>query len=168
MVEEYGRGWKNLGKGSNRISIRINPGEGHGHSKKTNTGGPYSKHGIWHENLDEVKRIAGTYGLVISGVHMHIGSGGDMEHLKRITSKLVEFAKQFDDLTTINFGGGLPYQYNPDLPQEDISGYKEISSCGTRESRSTRSAFLKSSVLYGRVSSPTIFVLPAMCFLITR
>jgi diaminopimelate decarboxylase len=126
MVDEYGRGWKDLGIGSNRISIRINPGEGHGHSKKTNTGGPYSKHGIWYENLDEVKRIAGTYGLVISGVHMHIGSGGDMEHLKRITSKLVEFAKQFDDLATINFGGGLPYQYNPDLPQEDVTGYKDI------------------------------------------
>jgi diaminopimelate decarboxylase len=126
MVAEYGQAWQDLKMGSNRISIRINPGEGHGHSKKTNTGGPYSKHGIWHENLDEVKSIAGTYGLVISGIHMHIGSGGDMEHLKRITGKLVEFAEEFDDLQTINFGGGLPYQYNPELPQEDISGYKEI------------------------------------------
>jgi len=126
MVAEYGQGWQESKMGSNRISIRINPGEGHGHSKKTNTGGPYSKHGIWHENLDEVKRIAGTYGLIISGVHMHIGSGGDMEHLKRITAKLVEFAEEFDDLQTINFGGGLPYQYNPELPQEDIFGYKDI------------------------------------------
>ncbi len=92
MVAEYGQAWQELKMGSNRISIRINPGEGHGHSKKTNTGGPYSKHGIWHENLDEVKQIAGTYGLVISGIHMHIGSGGDMEHLERITGKLVEFA----------------------------------------------------------------------------
>ncbi|QPJ66294.1 MAG: diaminopimelate decarboxylase [Candidatus Nitrohelix vancouverensis] len=126
MVEEYGKAFQKQGKGSNKISIRINPGEGAGHSKKTNTGGPYSKHGIWHENLDEVKKLAKTYGLVISGVHMHIGSGGDMEHLKRITAKLVEFAKQFDAVEVINFGGGLPYQYNPDLPQEDISAYKAI------------------------------------------
>ncbi len=126
MVEEYGKAFQKHGKGSNKISIRINPGEGAGHSKKTNTGGPYSKHGIWHENLDEVKKLAETYGLVISGVHMHIGSGGDMEHLKRITGKLVEFAKQFDAVEVINFGGGLPYQYNPDLPQEDISAYKAI------------------------------------------
>ena len=125
MLEEYGQAQKMHG-GSEKISIRINPGEGHGHSKKTNTGGPYSKHGIWFQNLDAVKRIAKEYGLVVSGVHMHIGSGGDMSHLKRITGKLVEFAREFDVLETINFGGGLPYQYDPELPQEDVSGYKAI------------------------------------------
>ena len=30
-----------------------------------------------------------------------------MEHLKRITGKLVEFAKQFEEIETVNFGGGL-------------------------------------------------------------
>ena len=33
------------------VWLRINPGFGHGHSKKTNTGGEYSKHGIWHGDL---------------------------------------------------------------------------------------------------------------------
>ncbi len=126
MLEEYGRGCQEAGRGSNRVSIRINPGEGHGHSRKTNTGGPYSKHGIWYQNLEEARELAQKYGLIISGVHMHIGSGGDMEHLKRITGKLVEFAKQFEDLQTINFGGGLPYEYHPENPQEDLSGYKDI------------------------------------------
>lgn len=126
MVREYGQALKRFGHGSNRISIRINPGEGHGHSRKTNTGGPYSKHGIWHQNLDKVKAIAREYGLRVTGVHMHIGSGGDMEHLERITSKLVDFAKQFWELEVINFGGGLPYQYREGLPQIDISGYKPI------------------------------------------
>ena len=32
------------------ITLRINPGFGHGHSQKTNTGGEQSKHGIWHEH----------------------------------------------------------------------------------------------------------------------
>ncbi|MZH15098.1 MAG: diaminopimelate decarboxylase [Nitrospinae bacterium] len=126
MVEEYGQALKKKGAGSAKISIRINPGEGAGHSRKTNTGGPYSKHGIWYQNLDEVKQLLKKYDLTLSGVHMHIGSGGDMEHLKRITGKLVDFAKEFPDVETINFGGGLPYQYDPDLPQEDISGYKSI------------------------------------------
>ena len=126
MVEEYGQALKKKGAGSPKISIRINPGEGAGHSKKTNTGGPYSKHGIWYQNLDEVKQILKEYGLTLSGIHMHIGSGGDMEHLKRITGKLVDFAKEFPDVETINFGGGLPYQYDPDQPQEDITGYKAI------------------------------------------
>jgi len=125
MLEEYGCAFKSIG-GSPKVSIRINPGEGAGHSKKTNTGGPYSKHGIWYENLSEARDIAKTYNLIISGVHIHIGSGGDMGHLKRITGKLVDFAKEFNDLEVVNFGGGLPYQYDPDLPQEDISRYKSI------------------------------------------
>ena len=126
MLEEYGCAFKSIGRGSAKVSIRINPGEGAGHSKKTNTGGPYSKHGIWYENLSEARDIAKKYNLIISGVHIHIGSGGDMDHLKRITGKLVDFAKEFNDLEVVNFGGGLPYQYDPDLPQEDISRYKSI------------------------------------------
>ena len=126
MLEEYGCAFENNKQGSQKVSIRINPGEGTGHSKKTNTGGPYSKHGIWHENLNDARVLAKKYGLKISGVHIHIGSGGDMEHLKRITGKLVDFAKEFVDLEVVNFGGGLPYQYNPDLPPENISGYKSV------------------------------------------
>jgi len=126
MLEEYGSAFGKKKQGNQNISIRINPGEGAGHSKKTNTGGPYSKHGIWYENLNEARAIAKNYGLTITGVHIHIGSGGDMEHLKRITGKLVDFAKEFSDLEVINFGGGLPYQYDPDLPREDVFGYKSI------------------------------------------
>lgn len=126
MLEEYGETRKRLGLGSEGVSIRINPGEGAGHSKKTNTGGPYSKHGIWYENLDEAKAIAQKYDLKIIGAHTHIGSGGDMEHLSRITGKLVDFAKQFPDLQIVNFGGGLPYEYDPDQPQADISSYQPI------------------------------------------
>jgi diaminopimelate decarboxylase len=126
MLDEYGCAFNKVAQGNPNVSIRINPGEGAGHSKKTNTGGPYSKHGIWFENLGEARDIAKRHGLVISGVHTHIGSGGDMDHLKRITGKLVDFAKEFDELEVVNFGGGLPYQYNPDLPQEDITRYKSI------------------------------------------
>jgi diaminopimelate decarboxylase len=133
MLEEYGGTRQRLGFGSDSVSIRINPGEGAGHSKKTNTGGPYSKHGIWYENLDEAKAIAEKYGLRITGVHTHIGSGGDMEHLSRITGKLVEFAKEFPDLRVINFGGGLPYEYDPEKPQTDISTYHPILEERTQE-----------------------------------
>jgi diaminopimelate decarboxylase len=40
------------------ITLRLNPGFGHGHSRKVNTGGPWSKHGIWHEDLDKVLAMA--------------------------------------------------------------------------------------------------------------
>src|SRR5439155_8804508 len=47
------------------ITLRINPGFGHGHSQKTNTGGEQSKHGIWHEQLDDCLRRADHHGLNI-------------------------------------------------------------------------------------------------------
>jgi len=133
MLEEYGETRKRLGFGSDGVSIRINPGEGIGHSKKTNTGGPYSKHGIWYQNLEDAKAIAKKYELRIVGVHTHIGSGGDMEHLSRITGKLVEFAKQFPELRSVNFGGGLPYEYDPEKPQVDIGDYQPILEDRARE-----------------------------------
>ncbi len=126
MLEEYGKTLQRMGRGRSGVSIRINPGEGAGHSKKTNTGGPYSKHGIWYDNLDDVRKICDQYGMQITGVHIHIGSGGDMEHLKRITGKLVEYAKEFPDVEVVNFGGGLPYQYRTDVPQADVSEYQPI------------------------------------------
>ena len=49
------------------ITLRINPGFGHGHSQKTNTGGEQSKHGIWHEDLADCLRRADANGLGISG-----------------------------------------------------------------------------------------------------
>ncbi len=133
MLEDYGETRRRLGIGSDGVSIRINPGEGAGHSKKTNTGGPYSKHGIWHENLDEAKTIAKKYDLKIIGAHTHIGSGGDMAHLSRITGKLVDLAKQFPDLQIVNFGGGLPYEYDPEKPQTVISDYQPILKERTQE-----------------------------------
>src|SRR5262249_46837064 len=66
------------------ITLRINPGFGHGHSKKTNTGGEQSKHGIWHTDLPECLRAADSYGLSVTGLHMHIGSGTDLEHLRHV------------------------------------------------------------------------------------
>ena len=54
------------------ITLRINPGFGHGHSQKTNTGGDHSKHGIWHEQLREVLAHAARHGLTITGAaHAH-------------------------------------------------------------------------------------------------
>lgn len=95
-------------------SIRVNPGEGHGHSNKTNTGGPSSKHGIYHDQLEDAKAVAKELGIKIIGVHSHIGSGTDLSHWLRIKDKTLEFARSFQDLEFINLGGGIPVVYNPE------------------------------------------------------
>uniref|UniRef100_A0AC34FUM1 Orn/DAP/Arg decarboxylase 2 N-terminal domain-containing protein n=1 Tax=Panagrolaimus sp. ES5 TaxID=591445 RepID=A0AC34FUM1_9BILA len=70
---------KQLGKIStgHRIWLRINPGFGHGHSQKTNTGGENSKHGIWHTDLQQALAVIQQFHLHLVGLHMHIGSGVD-------------------------------------------------------------------------------------------
>lgn len=40
------------------VTLRINPGFGHGHSHKVNTGGEWSKHGIWHTDVEQVLQNA--------------------------------------------------------------------------------------------------------------
>jgi len=106
------------------ITLRVNPGFGHGHSQKTNTGGEGSKHGIWHGDIPEVLRRAEWAGLSVTGLHMHIGSGTDLAHLAEVAGALERVAGEIGrSLTTISAGGGLPVPYKPGEVHADLSGY---------------------------------------------
>jgi diaminopimelate decarboxylase len=105
-------------------TLRINPGFGHGHSQKTNTGGPQSKHGIWHEQVTECLRRADMHNVAITGLHMHIGSGTDLEHLSQVCHALEEVALEVGrTLTTISAGGGLPVPYREGQHYVDLDQY---------------------------------------------
>lgn len=94
------------------VWLRINPGFGHGHSHKVNTGGEASKHGIWHENLDEALARVDRYALDLVGLHMHLGSGADLEHLARVGDAMVHAVRRAGrDLRAVSGGGGLPIPY---------------------------------------------------------
>jgi diaminopimelate decarboxylase len=106
------------------ITLRINPGFGHGHSQKTNTGGAQSKHGIWHEQLDDCLRRADRHGLAVTGIHMHIGSGTDLTHLSQVCGALERAALAVGrSVTTISVGGGLPIPYKSGQSYVDIDQY---------------------------------------------
>ena len=106
------------------VTLRVNPGFGHGHSQKTNTGGEGSKHGIWHEEIPEVLRRAEWSGLAVTGLHMHIGSGTDLAHLAEVAGALERVAVEIGrSLTTVSAGGGLPVPYRPGEVHADLSGY---------------------------------------------
>jgi diaminopimelate decarboxylase len=106
------------------ITLRINPGFGHGHSRKTNTGGEQSKHGIWHEGLRDAIGLAAQYSLEVTGLHMHIGSGTDFEHLAKVCGALSEAALEVGPtLTRISVGGGLPVPYRPSERPLDVPAY---------------------------------------------
>ncbi|WJV53192.1 diaminopimelate decarboxylase [Prodigiosinella aquatilis] len=96
------------------VWLRVNPGFGHGHSQKTNTGGENSKHGIWHADLPLALAEIERYSLRLVGIHMHIGSGVDYGHLEQVCDAMVRQVIDFgQDLDAISAGGGLsiPYRY---------------------------------------------------------
>ena len=103
MIDQLGR--RAPGR---EITLRINPGFGHGHSQKTNTGGKQSKHGIWHTQLGDCRRRADQYQLKITGLHMHIGSGTDLEHLSEVCGAMEKAAMEAGDaITSISAGGAV-------------------------------------------------------------
>jgi diaminopimelate decarboxylase len=109
------------------VTLRINPGFGHGHSQKTNTGGQQSKHGIWHELLGECLQRCDRNGLSITGVHMHIGSGTDLEHLAQVCGSLENAVLEVGrSVTTISAGGGLPIPYHAKQSYVDLDKYFEL------------------------------------------
>jgi len=106
------------------VWIRINPGFGHGHSPKTNTGGENSKHGIWFEDvrraLDEILK----YKLKLVGVHMHIGSGVDYGHLESVCGAMIDLIKREKiDVGSISAGGGLSVPYRAGEDPIDAAHY---------------------------------------------
>ncbi len=119
MIEQLGRA-----AAGRDITLRLNPGFGHGHSQKTNTGGEHSKHGIWHADLGKCLRLAKEHGLRISGLHMHIGSGTDLEHLSQVCGALEKAAGEIGpQLASISAGGGLPIPYREEQSYVDLDAY---------------------------------------------
>ncbi len=109
------------------VTLRINPGFGHGHSQKTNTGGEQSKHGIWHTQIDDCLRRADQFGVTVTGLHMHIGSGTDLEHLSEVCAAMEKSAIEVGrTLTTISAGGGLPVPYKNTDSYVDLAKYFEL------------------------------------------
>ena len=107
-----------------RVWLRINPGFGHGHSQKTNTGGENSKHGIWYADMPAALEVLQRYNLKLVGIHMHIGSGVDYGHLEQVCGAMVRQVVDFgQDLEAISAGGGLSIPYREGEEAIDTDHY---------------------------------------------
>nr|WP_109787644.1 diaminopimelate decarboxylase [Pseudomonas sp. OV226] len=122
-----------------RVWLRINPGFGHGHSRKTNTGGENSKHGIWHDQVHEALDVIRQFGLKLVGLHMHIGSGVDYAHLEQVGNAMASAVKMLDhDIEAFSIGGGLSTPYREGDEPVDIQRYANA----WRQARQDIEAFL--------------------------
>ena len=126
MLDQLGEGLGDAARG-HRVWLRINPGFGHGHSRKTNTGGEHSKHGIWPADIPAALQAIERNGLRLQGLHMHIGSGVDYGHLAQVCDAMVQLvadvAAQGHDVTAISAGGGLSIPYRVGDASVDTDHY---------------------------------------------
>jgi diaminopimelate decarboxylase len=119
QLDYYGQRFPN-----SDVSIRINPGLGSGGTNRTNTGGPASPFGIWHEQLPDVFRKLRENSMNVSRIHTHIGSGSDPEVWKKTAGMSLDIVEKFLEngynIETLNLGGGykvarMSYEKKTDL-----------------------------------------------------
>jgi diaminopimelate decarboxylase len=102
------------------VTVRINPGTGSGHNNRTNVGGPGASFGIWHGLIADVLAVAKQYRVRITGMHTHIGSGGDPEVWKHCARLSLNIAAKLPDVTTLSLGGGFKIARMPGEPSADL------------------------------------------------
>jgi diaminopimelate decarboxylase len=116
QLETFGR----LAPGR-ELSVRLNPGLGSGSTNRTNTGGPASSFGIWHEYLGDVKTVAERHDLRITRLHSHIGSGTDPAVWKRVTRMTLDLAAKLPEVAVVNLGGGFKVGRMPGEASADLA-----------------------------------------------
>ncbi|MFN0096286.1 MAG: diaminopimelate decarboxylase [Dehalococcoidia bacterium] len=110
------------------IALRVNPGFGHGHVQACDTGGPSSKHGIWHEDLDGPLGMANDAGLEVVGLHAHVGTGPQIrefdDNMRKLGDVFGALLPRFPRAVAVNFGGGIPHPYRPNAERFEIEPYR--------------------------------------------
>jgi len=115
QLEEFGR----VAPGG-EVSVRMNPGLGTGSTKRTNTGGPASSFGIWHEAMGEMVAIARRHRLRVRRLHSHVGSGTDPEVWKRCARMTLDLVQALPEVAIVNLGGGFKVGRMPEEPSVDL------------------------------------------------
>ncbi len=114
-----------------KLSIRLNPGVGSGHVKRTNVAGTSSSFGFWYEKIPEIYKILEKYQLIVERIHIHIGSGSDPDVWKQVAVKALDLIESFPDAKILNLGGGfkvarMPFEKDTDIPALGKAIYPEL------------------------------------------
>ncbi len=112
------------------IALRVNPGFGHGHVQSCDTGGPSSKHGVWHEALASLRERAAAAKFPITSLHAHIGTGPQVrefdENMRKLVDVYAQLLPSFPDVEAVNLGGGIPHPYRPGAEEYDLNWYRPV------------------------------------------
>lgn len=104
------------------VALRFNPGVRVGYGQGANLRYGNDKFGFEAEEIEEALRVAAASGLVVDGVHMHLGWGLQEDAVALVQeafARLAWIAGHVPHLRTINIGGGLGGRYQAaDIPLE--------------------------------------------------
>lgn len=107
-----------------RVCARINPNVGAGHHSHCITGGPKTKFGIYHDQLDKIVETAARHRLKLVGLHSHIGTGIlEAEKFLEAMDITLGVAKQVSGLEFVDFGGGIGIPYRESQKALDLADF---------------------------------------------
>jgi diaminopimelate decarboxylase len=98
-----------------KVTLRFNPGVQAGGHKKLQVGASGSKFGILADQVSEVKRITNELDIIVTGVHMHLGSDiGESASFDKAYAYLLDIAMHWKEtIEYIDLGGGFKVPYHP-------------------------------------------------------
>ncbi len=151
-----------------RVWLRVNPGFGHGHSQKTNTGGENSKHGIWYTDLPAALDVIQRHHLQLVGIHMHIGNdlmrpamygsyhhisalaadGRSLEHAPTVETVVAGPLCESGDVFTQQEGGNVETRALPEVKAGDYLVLHDTGAYGASMSSNYNSRPLLPEVLF--------------------
>ena len=106
------------------ICIRINPHIMAGGNENISVGHIDSKFGISIHQMPLVQRLVETLNIHVEGLHMHTGSDIlDIDVFMRAADILFNIAKDFKELSYIDFGSGFKVPYKKDDYETDIETF---------------------------------------------
>lgn len=130
MLEHFGTAYGN----SVPICIRLNPHIMAGGNSKISVGHIDSKFGISILQLKHILKIVNIYNLKVIGLHVHTGSDIlDAEVFLKGAEILFDAAREFNDLTFLDFGGGFKVGYKIGDIATDIQEVGEKVSAAFKE-----------------------------------
>lgn len=100
--------------GSYPVCIRLNPHINAGGNSKISVGHIDSKFGVSIHQTRHLERLVKSLGVKVEGLHMHTGSDIlDVDVFLRGAELLLNVARDFKDLTYVDFGSGFKVAYKP-------------------------------------------------------
>ena len=109
------------------VSVRINPGVMAGGNENISVGHLDSKFGITEESLDEIVKMDKEKKIKVTTLHIHTGS--DIiknNHFELGIRKIFSIAHKFQNIETIDLGGGIKIPYFFGDTETDLNKYAEV------------------------------------------